>query len=204
VSVPSLTRFKVCTKCKCTKPATPTFFRKYNRNACGLHAACKGCDVAYRRINREAIAERNRVGHLANREHRLALMARYRAEHKEEIAAQQQRYQQENRDKLRAYYRRWRKNNRDVRRAHERKRQAAKKGQAGFRDANELWEMYHDQNELCAYCETPLFGDFHVDHMLPLSRGGIDGPENYAITCPPCNMAKHSKTAEEFMNRRQG
>lgn len=69
----------------------------------------------------------------------------------------------------------------------------------GFYTFNEIWQMYEDQQGLCAYCETPLFGTYHIDHMLPLSRGGRNDWVNLAITCPPCNMQKHDKTAEEFM-----
>lgn len=59
--------------------------------------------------------------------------------------------------------------------------------------------MFEDQGGLCAYCAKPLGGDWHVDHMTPLVRGGTNGWENLAITCVDCNLSKHAKTAEEFM-----
>lgn len=199
MSVPSLDRFKVCTKCRCTKPQRAEFFRKYKRSPSGLHAACKACDRSYRQTNRAAIAERGRQNHRSKRKPRLEKMRLYRQENREAIAEQQRQYYRENREKIRAYYERWRKNNRDVRRAHERKRQAAKKGDSGLRDASELWALYDSQDGLCAYCEMPMFGNFHIDHMQPLSRGGADNWSNYAITCPPCNLEKHNKTAEEYV-----
>jgi 5-methylcytosine-specific restriction endonuclease McrA len=39
---------------------------------------------------------------------------------------------------------------------------------------------------------------YHVDHVVPLSRGGSDGPENIVISCPRCNCSKSSKLPEEW------
>jgi hypothetical protein len=44
-----------------------------------------------------------------------------------------------------------------------------------------------------------LFGKYHADHMIPLSRGGLHDWTNIAIACPFYNCSKKSKTAEEFM-----
>jgi hypothetical protein len=41
----------------------------------------------------------------------------------------------------------------------------------------------------------------HVDHALPLSRGGTDEPSNLVTSCVNCNLRKGDKTAEEFMGR---
>ncbi len=60
--------------------------------------------------------------------------------------------------------------------------------------------MYEDQGGLCAYCECELHGTYDVEHMTPLCRGGKNDWTNLAIACSPCNRAKGSRTAEEFMN----
>ena len=31
----------------------------------------------------------------------------------------------------------------------------------------------------------------HLDHIVPLSRGGTDGVDNLALSCPRCNAYKH-------------
>ncbi len=54
------------------------------------------------------------------------------------------------------------------------------------------------QDGRCFYCVKPLT-DYHVDHMTPLCRGGSNGPENIVVTCPRCNLSKHTKTAAEFI-----
>lgn len=50
----------------------------------------------------------------------------------------------------------------------------------------------------CFYCgvEDP---DGHVDHLMPLSRGGTDDPTNLVWACVHCNESKGDRTAEEFV-----
>jgi 5-methylcytosine-specific restriction endonuclease McrA len=56
----------------------------------------------------------------------------------------------------------------------------------------------------CTYCETPLFGKpFHVDHKLPISRGGKHDIGNLCAACRPCNSSKCDKTPEEFAEYRR-
>lgn len=37
-----------------------------------------------------------------------------------------------------------------------------------------------------------------VDHVVPLSRGGADGPSNWVLSCLQCNQRKGDMTASEF------
>lgn len=55
------------------------------------------------------------------------------------------------------------------------------------------------QHCLCSYCSTDLRGSgFHLDHMTPLSRGGLHCSKNVQLTCPRCNLRKFTKTDAEF------
>lgn len=49
----------------------------------------------------------------------------------------------------------------------------------------------------CEYCrllEAPTGVTFHIEHVLPRSRGGATSLENLALSCPGCNMAKGDRT----------
>lgn len=50
----------------------------------------------------------------------------------------------------------------------------------------------------CAYCGVSLsrFG-FAVDHVVPLSNGGLHVLENLVIACQPCNRAKGDLSLDE-------
>jgi hypothetical protein len=48
-------------------------------------------------------------------------------------------------------------------------------------------------NGKCQYCgETKIPGEFHVDHILPKSKGGKDELENYILACKSCNVRKNN------------
>lgn len=53
------------------------------------------------------------------------------------------------------------------------------------------------QDNKCFYCYLSL-KDYHVDHKVPLSKGGTNYKRNICLACPKCNLQKHDKTAKEF------
>jgi len=51
----------------------------------------------------------------------------------------------------------------------------------------------------CIYCLIPLkFGKDHLEHKIPISRGGTNKYNNLAIACINCNSRKGNKTVEEY------
>ncbi len=52
----------------------------------------------------------------------------------------------------------------------------------------------------CFYCLRPLRpGEWTLDHVNPVSRGGSDSAANVVATCVPCNWEKGSSSAEDFL-----
>lgn len=49
----------------------------------------------------------------------------------------------------------------------------------------------------CAYCGTEA-GALHIEHIVPVVRGGGDDLTNLTLACAPCNSKKRTKTAAEF------
>ncbi len=51
----------------------------------------------------------------------------------------------------------------------------------------------------CFYCGKSLFGNpIHIDHMVPISKGGKHEASNLCASCPACNLSKNDKTIEEW------
>lgn len=51
----------------------------------------------------------------------------------------------------------------------------------------------------CCYCERPMRSrDKTLDHVIPLSRGGMHSIHNAAIACHSCNTGKGGRTPEEW------
>jgi len=82
------------------------------------------------------------------------------------------------------------------------RRRALEAGAPGSHTPKDVQNLFIDQKGACAYCSCDLaVSDYHIDHVLPLCRGGSNGPENLALACPTCNLRKNAMTAEEFLLR---
>jgi 5-methylcytosine-specific restriction endonuclease McrA len=55
-----------------------------------------------------------------------------------------------------------------------------------------------DGGYFCFYCKDALEADFHVDHKVPIAKGGTHSLENMVLACMPCNQEKHAKDIEEY------
>ncbi|KKN72775.1 hypothetical protein LCGC14_0407420 [marine sediment metagenome] len=86
----------------------------------------------------------------------------------------------------------------------ERKRRALKVSQVGEwpkKTALEIEQMlWQEQKGLCVFCKKNMERrDFHMDHYVPLIRGGKHCITNVVLTCSACNLSKHTKTGKEFI-----
>lgn len=75
------------------------------------------------------------------------------------------------------------------RRASKMNRNARIRGKSGFVSAKVIAELRSAQHGLCFYCKDKL-NRFHVDHFIPIAKGGEHHKENLVIACQPCNSRK--------------
>lgn len=52
-------------------------------------------------------------------------------------------------------------------------------------------------NASCVYCGDEA-GPFHLDHVVPRSRGGPDHPRNIVRACQRCNLSKRDRLPSEW------
>ena len=156
----------------------------------------KAQQKAWREANSDKVKAIRRKQYIQNKERENDQCKQYYWSNREQRIADMAVYREANRE----YFRRWRLDNREKRRQEKQTRLARKAGASGSHTQTEVWQMLEDQCHVCCYCEVPLFGNFHVEHMIPLSRGGSDDWSNLGISCGPCNTSKGSKTATEFIN----
>ncbi len=54
--------------------------------------------------------------------------------------------------------------------------------------------VWNKTDGYCYHCKSRLnpFDDFHVDHLIPVSRGGTDDIKNLVPSCIACNLSKGS------------
>lgn len=59
-------------------------------------------------------------------------------------------------------------------------------------------ELVDLQGLNCAYCQCDLDGEYHVEHIRPISTGGTNNIQNLCLACPPCNLTASSKVFATF------
>ena len=54
----------------------------------------------------------------------------------------------------------------------------------------------------CAYCESSLkFADSHIDHIQPVSKGGLSTESNCVLICARCNRSKGATLLRPFCKK---
>ncbi len=159
--------------------------------------------------NPDKVKEQSAEYYDANREKLVEKSRAYRIENSEQICAKMRAARNADLEGARARERAWE-------RAHPESRRLSRKASGGKRRAwkrgtpteaaattKDIQAQLELQKYLCYYCKTPLdLATYHVDHKMPLSRGGLHAAANLACTCPTCNLRKGILTDVEFFARR--
>jgi 5-methylcytosine-specific restriction endonuclease McrA len=75
------------------------------------------------------------------------------------------------------------------------RRKALERGSIGLHVTGKQVDARFAQfNHCCAYCGTT--GDLHIEHVVPISKGGTHVLSNIVPACKGCNLSKRDKDAE--------
>ena len=149
--------------------------------------------------NREKVSEYNRRFYYANQEKELerarkrrkadpGMSKRWRDSNLAHAREQEQRYRDEHPEK-------------GIEREHKRR---ARKRNAYVAPvtAADIAHLMEQQRGRCPYCQCSIRDGYHVDHYVPLAKGGTHEPANVQLTCPTCNSRKGAKLPEAFAQER--
>lgn len=190
---------RTCSQCFETKPLAD--FPRDARARNGHRANCKACQrvknqqqyeahrekrLAYRRehyaANRERLINGMRVYDAANREAKLARLKVYREAHREESIKRAKA---------------WRLANPERCRVHGQIKRARKK-RVPYESVDPA-AVYRRDEGRCGICgEMTDPNDWHLDHIIPLSRGGHHLYRNVQVSHPVCNIAKGARMPVEL------
>lgn len=207
---------KACTKCGETKVLGS--FTKDKRKRDGRRPACKACEAeqkrayraanrekvleqerAYREASREALAERDRAYYEANREAVAERRRAHRAANRETIAERDRAYYAANREAVAEYRRAYYAANPHVHWASKYRTRARAYGFPIVVEEFTKADVVTMYGDYCTYCETGAFE--HLDHFVPVAKGGPHTLENARPSCGACNRAKGEMSGDEWEQR---
>lgn len=94
----------------------------------------------------------------------------------------------------------WIEKNQERARVRTRNHRARKRAAEGIHTASDIDALFGKQAGLCL-CGADLVLGYHVDHIIPLSRGGSNWPANLQLLCAPCNCSKGPRLMSEWVDR---
>ena len=209
-------KLKICSQCKIEKELFQFSFHKTTKD--GLYGQCRECrnknnrkyeknnkeliiinKKHYYQDNKKIINEKNKQYRINNKEKlqqyykdNKEYKQLYRLNNKERIKEQRSKYYKDNNIKLHQYI--YRQNHQEIYRNYQRKRRALKKNQIGYVPYNIKQILIDIQNYQCHYCQLNLNENkYHLDHWIPLSKGGLHDIYNLQLLCISCNLKKYNK-----------
>jgi len=126
-----------------------------------------------------------------NKEKRKLILKKSHEKNREKVLTYKREYYLKNKEKYVEY---GKKLSREVRQGIK-YRYRTRKQENGIVKYN-VKDMFERDDYTCRYCGNEAK---ELDHIIPISRGGEDSPNNVASSCVSCNRRKHIKTSTEFM-----
>lgn len=145
-----------------------------------------------RAANRHVAKAYNKRYYMQNRDNEIERAKKYRSENKDKVRETQKASRIKRIDRIKADIARWRKQNPDACRAHEAKRRELYKNGNGWTQGGIDFLMKF-QRAKCAICKSSILEKKHIDHIVPLSKGGAHDKRNIQLLCQPCNSSKYNK-----------
>lgn len=191
---------KTCTRCGETKPLEQFATRSGARD--GHSPWCKACFKDHYRKTADAAGVRRREWihanpnyfkdyYRANRAKKIAAARQYAVAHAEERREWMRRYAAENREKINAASREYQ---RRTGHKYSKARMLAKRTRVV--ETVDRREVFTRGAGRCGICAEPVdLATFHIDHIIPLARGGEHSYANTQPAHPLCNLQKGAREA---------
>ena len=130
----------------------------------------------------------------------------YRENNKEKIALSDKIYRENNKDKIQAKDRAYRLSHKKEENEKVRRRRYIMQS-CGDINTDQYAAILEEQKGMCFYCGKKMLmdGDSHspdywqVEHVNPISNGGMHQIENVVYACLSCNTSKGPKLVEDWM-----
>jgi 5-methylcytosine-specific restriction endonuclease McrA len=100
-----------------------------------------------------------------------------------------------------AWAKRWRAANPEKVASRNRNSRAVRKRAPGKHTQKDVDDLRERQGGLCAACKCGLHDEGHVDHIIPIAKGGSNFAGNIQLLCAQCNLHKKVMLPLEYRHR---
>lgn len=198
---------KKCSKCKTEKDIDS--FGNDKKRKDGKNLWCRECFHKYYESNASKILRRIKEYMSTRKEEKRRYDKARRENDDGKLKEQKRLFFQENKDRLqkinkeyaknhpeqmRVYKKKWKSQNKEKVLADTRNRRARIRWNGGIlteKDWKEVLDMY---GEKCLKCGSP--DNIEVDHVIPVSCGGVNDKTNVQPLCRSCNAKKGARTID--------
>lgn len=200
---------KICSKCGIEKIISE--FHKKADSHDGLLGRCKSCYKIERKLYRDAIPDRIKQWHRnyidkdinKSREIWKKASRKYKNSNRDILVKKERLARAINPEYFRQKTKKWQGNNPEKVRLNRHKRRSRIESSDSNYNPEDIIRIYENQSERCFYCHKSITWPekgTHIDHKIPLSRGGSNEASNICLSCSRCNTSKGYKTVEEFLS----
>jgi len=163
-----------CVKCGAKKQETEFYHDKQKPS--GYKPRCKSCEKLYK--NMELRREYEKHYYQKRKFYRAKIVKKSMLKNKEHHSRIRKQYL--NTDNGKANHKR-----------HGVERSARMRG--AFVEHVDTNELYKEFKGICFYCGVDTNFKHHIDHFIPISKGGKHKKSNLRISCQTCNLQKGAK-----------
>ena len=206
---------KVCSKCKRILVANENNFRNKKTNGVyKLYSICKECEKKYtkkyREEHKEEIAEKSKQYYEENKEKnkekKKEYDKKYYQENRDKRLEYQKEYNQEHKEEKKEYDKKYRQENPHKKFNNNQKRRQLEENQGRDITKEQWYEMMYWFDWCCAYSGEYIGGDNAdkkrtTDHIIPISKGGLNEPWNCVPMLKSYNSSKHTNDMEEWYSQ---
>lgn len=206
---------KKCNKCEVEYIRSSKYFYRDKSKKDGYHTICKNCSKEYAEKNKDKIRayqkKYNTKYYKDNRKEILSNATNYYKNNQEKVLSYQKKYYELNSKKVKSRQRKYILNNKEVvlkskkmeyrknidkyRAARLRRKARVRMLEHDFTDSDRI-KILNDFNGSC--CLTGRGEDIHMDHVLPLSKGGGTVVGNIIPLAGELNLSKNDRNLFEW------